>query len=116
MCKLWGAIGKNLEVKDIDRVFCAVNYQEVNGVHMKNPTNNDNELVRFEFFEVIVRMAVLKYKSSGSKSTCAEATQKMLDEHIFSNSISPGWHSGRRKEVWLPEIHDTISANKETLE
>lgn len=42
----------------IDRLFIAVNFEGVPGGLDDNP---DKELCRYEFFEIIVRMALAKY-------------------------------------------------------
>ena len=49
-------VDKQLKSRDIDRLFVATNYEE--GEQDGNP---DNQLVRFEFIEMLVRIAKEKY-------------------------------------------------------
>ena len=62
-CKLWGCINKkDLSVSDIDRLFVAVNFEEVQGDKQAELDDNpDKELCRYEFFEILVRMAKCKF-------------------------------------------------------
>ena len=64
LCNKWGIVcKKDLKVSDIDRLFYAVNFEEVQGQHGDLEDNPDKELCRYEFFEIIVRMAKLKFES-----------------------------------------------------
>lgn len=57
----WKIIDKhNLTQTDIDRSFIAVNYEEVD---LEN--NDDNSLCRYEFMELIVRLAKIKFTDKG---------------------------------------------------
>ena len=62
LCKLWNVINKrDLSTTDIDRLFFAVNFEEVGGEQGDLDDNPDTELCRYEFYEIVVRMARLKY-------------------------------------------------------
>lgn len=70
LCKAWGIINKkDLTTTDIDRLFVAVNFEEEEGVAESNDDNPDDELCRFEFFEILVRIAKLKYENRKSGFT-----------------------------------------------
>lgn len=51
-------IDKNLTLATVDRLFIAVNYEGVPGGLEDNP---DKELCRYEFYEILVRMACAKF-------------------------------------------------------
>jgi hypothetical protein len=55
-CQKWGIIDKNLTSTDVDRLFIATNFEEVS-----NEQNDEKSLCRYEFFEIIVRMANQKF-------------------------------------------------------
>lgn len=65
LCKAWGIINKkDLSTTDIDRLFFAVNFEEVQGEGQVDLEDNpDQELCRYEFYEIVVRMAKLKYEN-----------------------------------------------------
>ncbi len=54
----WKIIDKNLTLATVDRLFIAVNFEGVPGGLDDNP---DKELCRYEFFEIMVRMAIAKF-------------------------------------------------------
>ena len=57
-CNAWKIIDKNLTLATIDRLFIAVNFEGVPGGLEDNP---GKELCRYEFFEILVRMATVKF-------------------------------------------------------
>ena len=64
LCNAWGIVyKKDLSISDIDRLFFAVNFEEVGGQQGDLDDNPDKELCRYEFFEIIVRMAKLKFEN-----------------------------------------------------
>ena len=69
-------------MKDIDILFFAVNFEEVGGGAADLEDNPDKELCRYEFFEIIVRMAKLKFENMKLKLTVAQATQKLITDYI----------------------------------
>ncbi len=56
LCNLWQIKDDNLKVADIDRAFIASNVELE-----EQKANDDLSLCRFEFFEIIVRMAKMKF-------------------------------------------------------
>ena len=67
----------------MDRTFVATNYEEVD-----LDDNDDNSLCRYELLEIVVRMAKIKFHEKGICPSIAEATEKLLVEHIIPNSIT----------------------------
>jgi hypothetical protein len=65
LCKKWNIVDKkDLSITDIDRLFFAVNFEEVGADDGGDLDDNpDNELCRYEFFEILVRIAKLKYEN-----------------------------------------------------
>ena len=61
------------DLKDIDRVFIATNYEEED-----LEENDDSSLCRFEFLEIICRMAKIKYVEKHFEDTVAGAVERLL--------------------------------------
>jgi len=70
-------VDKNLNLSTIDRVYIATN------VNFNNNSNSDRDLNRYEFMEILVRLAAAKYKDMGVCQTYSEALIKLLHENIF---------------------------------
>jgi histidine ammonia-lyase len=67
----------------IDRIYIATNVnQNVSG---GTGSQGDKDLVRYEFLEIIVRLANAKYKDSGVTFSTSEAVRKILEDNIFPN-------------------------------
>ena len=79
-CQQWNLIDKSLTQTDIDRIFITVNFEEE-----QLEANDDSSLCRFEFLEIIVRMAKEKYYEKGKASTIAEATKLIIETFIVPN-------------------------------
>jgi len=59
-CNTWSVVDKNLKMADIDRIFIATNVELE-----EQDANEDRSLCRFEFYEIITRMARTKYMEKG---------------------------------------------------
>ena len=95
----------------IDRLFIATNVEMV-----ELEDNPDRDLCRYEFYEIIVRMADERYRKSGDSLTLPEAVERMITENVdkFSNFVLP-WQSWRSQELWTLRIDDLFRANLDTL-
>ena len=84
ICHSWRVVNRrDLSISDIDRLFFAVNFEEAQGEAADLDDNPDKELCRYEFFEIIARMAKLKYENQKLGLTVAESISKMLKEHVY---------------------------------
>ena len=110
-CKDWKIVDKNLSQQDIDRIFIAVNFEEVD-----LEANDDKSLCRYEFLEIMVRMAKQKYLDKGTADTMAEAVNRLITQYIIPNTceIMP-WQAFRDNELWNLEIDDLFKANAEGI-
>lgn len=117
LCKDWKIVAKrDLSVTDIDRLFYAVNFEEVkgeSGVDLED--NPDQELCRYEFFEILVRMAKLKFENQKLNLSVADSVRKLLDEYVSKMALQQRWHGLRRRDIWTLEVHDMLEANKYQL-
>ena len=101
-------IKKDLTGSDIDRIFIATNFEEED-----LEENDDNSLCRFEFLEIIARMAKQKYFERGVCKTVAESVEKLLVDFIIPNSIeSMEWQLFMDNQLWTLEVDDLFKANQ----
>jgi hypothetical protein len=80
-CHNWKIVGHDLTSQDIDRTFIATNFEEVD-----LEENDDKALCRYEYIEIIARLAKIKYYDRGKTKTVAAATEKLITEYLFPNS------------------------------
>jgi hypothetical protein len=95
----------------IDSIFITTNFEEVD---MEN--NPDRYLCRYEFFEIIVRIAKEKYLKSRTCKTLIEAVGKLLGDNIFKNSdFAIEGQKWRDDHLWTPLVNSLYKANLDTL-
>jgi hypothetical protein len=63
-------------------------------------------LNRYEFLEILVRLAIVKYKENNICSSSVEALQKFLDENIYPNIEECNPILFRGKELYNNLISD----------
>ncbi|CAI2385868.1 unnamed protein product [Moneuplotes crassus] len=98
-------------MKEIDTIFITTNFEEVD---MED--NPDKLLCRYEFYEILVRIANQKYIKSKALSSLPMAVARLLTENIFENSehVLSGqlW---REDYLWTINIDDLYKANLSSL-
>ena len=108
----WGVIDKNLPMSAVDRLFIAVNVEIVD-----LEENQDRSLCRYEFFEILARMAFTKFMEKGPLKTVAEGLHKLLTEYIIENSIERiEFQEWRVSELWTLEVDDLLKANLKEIQ
>lgn len=66
----------------IDRLFIAVNVEIVD-----LEENHDRSLCRYEFFEILARIAYTKYVEKGACRHVNEGLDKLITEYVLCNTI-----------------------------
>ena len=77
-CSECGILDKKVTSATVDNAFVATNFEEED-----LDDNPNRELCRYEFLEILVRLADKKYKETKKVKTYAEALEKLLHECIF---------------------------------
>ncbi len=53
--------------------------------------NPENSLIRYEFLEIIVRIAKLKYLETGKTQLLSDAIHMLVKQNIFAFDCSEEW-------------------------
>jgi hypothetical protein len=95
----------------IDRLFIAVNVELVDMAD-----NADRALCRFEFYEIIVRIAQAKFVDSGHFKSIAKATEHLIEKYIlrfrYEKMEGQDW---RERELWTIEIDAFFQVNMKNI-
>lgn len=86
-CDRCQVFDKGVIFSTIDRIFIATNVE----AHLKMLDNPEKALCRFEFYEIMVRIAQAKYKDQGLANSYSEALAKLLKENIIPLSKPEPW-------------------------
>ena len=106
-CEAAGFIHKvNCSMAAIDTMFVATNFEEE-----AMDDNPDRSLCRYEFMEILCRIADHKYKKKMIVDTLAEAVEKLIHECIFKNFTPGPWQSWREEFLWNYDVSDVFEAN-----
>ena len=97
-----------VNISSVDRSFIAASLK----VETTAPSNG---LKRFEFLEILVRLANIKYLETKICKTYAESTEKLITECVLPNFIPDPWQEFRDKELWSIDVNDIFEANLENL-
>lgn len=74
-----------------------------------------NGLQRFEFLEILVRLANIKYLETKVVKSFPEAIEKLIVECIIPNFVPEPWQEFRDKHLWTIEVNDLMEANEANL-
>jgi len=96
----------------IDRAFVAAN---VELEKIPGNVNPDNALNRYEFVEIIVRLAKAKYIDTGNTKSYSEALKKLIQNHILKHDSSDPWQMFREKKLWTVPVNDLMEPNVPAL-
>lgn len=93
----------------VDRIFIAVN------VELEELSDNpDRDLCRYEFYEILARIAMCKYQDLDIPP--AQMTQKLIDEHVLKFAMSAKAAQFRKEKLYNLEVNDILEANLPNLQ
>ncbi len=103
-------------MSDLDRFFIAVNVNldKKDITTGKAEDNPDRALCRYEYLEILVRIANRKYRESG-RAAGAVDSMRMLLKAMFTEHDDPEIHGYRLRRVWTLPVDDLLRGNLEEL-
>jgi hypothetical protein len=104
-------VDKYLSVRQIDQAFIAVNFDDN---ELEEEDNASRELCRYEFMEILVRIADVKYRQTKQLRTFAEAFDRFLTE-LFSNFELAEWNEFRTELLWAFDPNLVYELNQNLL-
>lgn len=63
----------------------ATNFEEGVSTAAEDAANDDNALVQFELYEVLVRLAFSKYINSKEMNDASDALDRLMEENVLAN-------------------------------
>ena len=99
-----------VNISTVDRTYIAATLK------VAETTAIANGLQRFEFLEILVRLAMIKYLETKVVKFFPEAIEKLIVECIIPYFVPEPWQEFRDKYLWTIEVNDLLEANKANLE
>ena len=72
-------------------------------------------MIRFEYIELLVRIAIEKYKKTGECKTACEAFESLLQQNIHIISQHKEWQYFRKTYIWTLEVNDVLDYNLDLI-
>ena len=107
-CRVAQILDHTVPTATVDRMFIAAKVAAPAAI-------SQNALVRFEFLEVLVRIANAKYKETGRAETFNEALNMLLDS-IWTNYPMKQWQEFRERYLWCNTIDNVYKTNAAALQ
>jgi len=101
-------VDEKCSMNTIERTFIAAN---VELEKIEGNANNSDRLMRFQFLEVIVRLAKAKFIETGVEKSFSSATARLIREHIKKYDVPEDWQGFRDAELWTIQINDIMEPN-----
>jgi hypothetical protein len=86
--------------------------------HHNYKNNAERDLNRYEFIEIILRLANAKFKEQGVCSTTAGSIEKLLTEHIYPNTAGVAEMDGdafRKQKCYTVKVNEVLKKNEVQL-
>lgn len=105
----WGIINQKFKTDAVTRIFLGVTK------NMKKElvgTLPEKDMSRYQFYEALVRIAMVKYKETGETETVLEGVKILINDvlkkHYEDNYPWMGW---REEKLWTIEFDDLYKTN-----
>eukprot|EP00347_Sterkiella_histriomuscorum_P011119 403373687 len=108
-CNKCKVVDKNISLSIIDTIYIATN------VSLNNNQNADRDLSRYEFLEILLRLANEKYKKSGQVTTYTQALQRFLDENLYPNIEETNSQIFRDTQLYTFYVNELLVRNEPGL-
>ena len=72
-------------------------------------------MIRFEFIELLARIAVEKYKKSGLFTSAYKAFEHLIINNIMPASNYKEWNNFRENYIYTVEINDVLETNLDLI-
>ena len=107
-CQRAGIFDKQMNQNIFDNYWKVTNFELID-----QDNNDDNKLIRFEFFEILLRIAKGKYMDFGNETQLAYALTKLLQTYILP-MVPKLWplQSWRDEQLWTTEINEFMRSNE----
>ena len=116
-CSISDQESKFCQRKDVDTLFIMCNFQEDKKVAMKQ-MNQENELMPFEFMEVLIRLAVNKYYKPGLVPDMTQSIMRLIEDDVKPHlpaHVQQDQNDFRREYYYCEEMDDAARENQVML-
>ena len=103
-------VDKAITLAVIERLFTAANAAEG-----EQGDNRAKSLIRYEFMELLVRIAKEKYHKTRVAASVADAFEMLLERDVLPVSNHEEWQGFRDNVLYTVDVDRALRANQEAL-
>ena len=103
-----------INLSTLDRTFIAASLQ-IETQNLKGAELPSDKLNRFEFIEILVRLANIKFCETKKLKSISEATQVLIEDYIKKYFTPEPWQKFRDEQLWTIPVQDLLEANLNNL-
>ena len=103
--------------KDIDTIFIVANLEEDKQSKV-NKANDDRALMRFEFLDCVVRIAIAKYLKSGATNDVSDSLVMLCEQNIKPNLDAEAVHDSndfRKDRLYFEDLDKVLWKNQNKM-
>lgn len=102
---------------NIDEQGAQICFNSANFEIEKIDGNTPDALSRFEFLEIVMRLAKDTYMRANARTkSLAQALDLFMDEILLKKDTSEEWTGFRKKHLWTLPVCDLVEPNKDGLQ
>jgi len=108
-------LGSTLTIRDLDKIF--IDEARDSPRKVKN-SNKEKSICRYEFIEILIRMAIKRYMNKKEKSyTYTEAIDRFFEQDFLPNvkSADYSYEGYRYEKIHIDPMNAVLKANEEIL-
>ena len=109
-CEMEDQKVKGCRSADLDTMFVSSNFEEDKKSEM-NQENDDNSLMRFEFLEILVRVAIARYIQTKALDDVSEAVEELCEKIILPNLCDEALvipDEFRKERMYFEEVQQVL--------
>jgi NLR family CARD domain-containing protein 3 len=103
---------RTLKLSDVDLLFVST---LASGATYKSRMNPDRQLIRFQFLEILVRLAIEKFFKSSVCKTFDQAVIKFFEDHALPYFKQFTFQDFRDKKIWTEGMDNLVKKNMNVL-
>lgn len=111
ICNESKLLDNSFRLSDIDFHLKGALFQEV-----RNPRSPPNSLVRFQFMEILVRIALDKFFKSGICESQSAAVKVLLDNHIVEKLGHVSAQKWRNERYFFASVENVLKGNMQLIQ
>jgi len=110
-------LGQGLTIRDLDKIFIE---ESRDSPRKSKHSNKEKSICRYEFLEILIRMALKKYisKKDSKSLTFNDAIDRFLEQDFLPNvkSADYSYEGYRYEKIHIDPMNAVLKANEEILQ